>query len=156
MTSMWAVPDRQRACGGIPVYEDFTQMMKEVKPDVVIVTTVDVFHSDYIIQAMEMGRTSSPKALTITADRCRAILEAEQRTGKKGHCPFNYRYAPFATKVKELISSGAIGDVLVYTSVDAGPGGVRRPRHQLLPTVGTPVWPRAAACWSTSPPTTLT
>ena len=109
-------PGRSRTvserCGGIPVYEDFTQMMQEVKPDVVIVTTVDAFHSDYIIQSMEMGAdVITEKPMTITADRCRAILEAEQRTGRKVTVTFNYRYAPFATKIKELISSGAIGDV---------------------------------------------
>ena len=41
----------------LPTYktEDFAKMVKETKPDVVVVTTVDAFHHEYIIKAMELG-----------------------------------------------------------------------------------------------------
>jgi len=97
---------------GIPVYEDFDQMIREAKPDVVIVTTVDVFHSDYIIRAMDLGcDVITEKPMTTTADRINAIRAAEKRTGRKLTVTFNYRFEPYKTKIKELIKSGAIGDV---------------------------------------------
>lgn len=100
-----------RECG-IPVYRDFEQMISEAKPDVVLVTTVDAYHSDYIIRSLELGcDVITEKPMTIDAERCRAILDAEERSGHSVTVTFNYRYAPFQTKIKQLIADGVIGDV---------------------------------------------
>jgi predicted dehydrogenase len=42
----------------------------------------------------------------------RAILEAERRTGRRVDVAFNYRFAPTARAVKQLLRAGAIGDVV--------------------------------------------
>ncbi|MBR6747746.1 MAG: Gfo/Idh/MocA family oxidoreductase, partial [Clostridia bacterium] len=98
--------------GSFPVYDDFETMIREAKPDRVIVTTVDAFHSDYIIKSLEMGcDVITEKPMTIDATRCRAILEAEKRTGHKVTVTFNYRYAPYNTKIREIIARGEIGEV---------------------------------------------
>ncbi|MBO4733791.1 MAG: Gfo/Idh/MocA family oxidoreductase [Clostridia bacterium] len=106
---------RARAVGekfGIKVFDNFEEMINATKPDRVIVTTVDAFHSDYIIKSLEMGcDVVTEKPMTIDADRCNKILEAEKRTGKKVIVTFNYRYAPFMTQIKQLIKDGVIGDV---------------------------------------------
>ncbi|MBQ3133387.1 MAG: Gfo/Idh/MocA family oxidoreductase [Clostridia bacterium] len=95
-----------------PVFENFDEMVKVTKPDIVLVTTVDAYHSDYIIRAMELGcDVVTEKPMTIDPERINAILEAEKRTGKKVTVTFNYRYAPYKTKIKELIRDGVIGDV---------------------------------------------
>src|SRR5690554_3014330 len=41
----------------VPIYpiEDFDRMIEETKPDSVIVTTVDAFHHEYIIRALNKG-----------------------------------------------------------------------------------------------------
>ncbi len=97
---------------GIPVFENFEEMVKATKPDRVLVTTVDAFHSDYIIKSLEMGcDVVTEKPMTIDADRCNAILKAEKESGKKVIVTFNYRYSPFMTKIKELISNGTVGDI---------------------------------------------
>ncbi len=101
------------ACGGIPVYGDFDRMLEEAKPDAVIVTTVDRFHHEYIIKALEAGCDAiTEKPMTIDDEKCRAILEAEKRTGKKVIVTFNYRFAPYVTRVKELLRQGAVGKIL--------------------------------------------
>ena len=98
---------------GIPIFDDFDAMMKETKPDNVIVTTVDGFHHEYIIRALDYGCDAiSEKPLTTDAVKCNAILEAQKRTGKKVTVTFNARYGPYSAKVKELLMSGAIGDIL--------------------------------------------
>ncbi len=100
-----------RECG-IPVYSNFDGMLAKAKPDVVIVTTVDAYHSDYIIRSLEFGcDVITEKPMTIDATRCKAIIDAERRTGHKVTVTFNYRYAPFQTKIKQLITEGAVGDV---------------------------------------------
>lgn len=100
------------ACGGVPVFDDFDAMLRAVKPDAVIVTTVDAFHHEYIIKALEAGCDAiTEKPMTIDAAKVRMILECEKRTGRRVQVTFNYRFMPYMTKIKELLVGGAIGDV---------------------------------------------
>lgn len=97
-------------------FTDFTEMMKTVKPDTVIVTTVDSNHDRFIIKAMEMGAdVITEKPMTTDEKKCSAILAAEKRTGKKVTVAFNYRHGPHMMKIKELLAANRIGNV---TSVD--------------------------------------
>lgn len=97
---------------GIPAYQSFEAMLEETGPDMVIVTTVDAFHHEYIIKALESGcDVISEKPMTIDAEKCRAVLETERRTGRKVTVTFNYRYIPLMTKIKELICNGTVGDI---------------------------------------------
>ncbi|MBQ9097380.1 MAG: Gfo/Idh/MocA family oxidoreductase [Clostridia bacterium] len=97
----------------IPIFTDFEEMINTVKPDVVIVTTIDRWHHEYIIKAMEMGcDVISEKPLTIDAEKYKLIAEAKERTGRELTVTFNLRFAPFPYRVKELISEGVIGDIL--------------------------------------------
>ncbi|QYY36671.1 Gfo/Idh/MocA family oxidoreductase [Ruficoccus sp. ZRK36] len=102
------------SAGPFPTYkaEDFDKMIAEQKPDTVIVTTMDRTHHQYIIRAMELGcDVISEKPMTTDTEKCRAILDAVERTGKSLKVTFNYRYAPSRTKVKELIATGVIGKI---------------------------------------------
>lgn len=109
---------RRSAQNGAPVpagygAADFDRMLRERRPDVVIVTTSDATHHDYLIRAMEAGcDVITEKPMTTDAGKCRSILEARQRTGRRCRVTFNYRYSPPRTQVKELLMSGEIGDVL--------------------------------------------
>ena len=98
----------------VPTYkaEEFERMIEETKPDIVIVTSIDRTHHRYIIKAMEMGcDVISEKPMTMDADKCQAILDCIERTGKKLRVTFNYRYAPHNTKLRELIMNDTIGKV---------------------------------------------
>jgi Predicted dehydrogenases and related proteins len=98
----------------VPMYaaQDFDRMIREEKPDVVIVTTIDRTHDEYIIRALEAGCDAiTEKPMTTDEKKCRAILEAVERTGRRLRVTFNYRYSPGRSKVKELILSGTIGEV---------------------------------------------
>ncbi|GAA2758601.1 Gfo/Idh/MocA family oxidoreductase [Actinopolymorpha rutila] len=99
----------------IPTYrpDEFVSMLAEQRVDVVIVTSMDRTHDHYIVTAMENGcDVISEKPLTTDADKCQRILDTQARTGRKLTVSFNYRYAPRNSAVKEIIQSGAIGDVL--------------------------------------------
>lgn len=97
----------------VPAYTDFDQMLKDHQPDVVIVTTKDCAHEEYIVKALEFGcDVISEKPMTTTDEMCARILEAEKRTGHKVTVTFNCRFMPFYVKLKELVSSGVVGDVL--------------------------------------------
>ncbi len=106
---------REMASVEVPIYEakDFDRMVKETKPDVVIVTTKDATHSQYIIRAMELGcDVMTEKPMTTDEKKCQAILDTQHKTGRKIRVTFNYRYSPPRTQVKDLLMSGVIGDIL--------------------------------------------
>ncbi|MGE5351911.1 MAG: Gfo/Idh/MocA family oxidoreductase [Syntrophothermus sp.] len=99
----------------IPIFEakGFDRMIKETKPDIVIVTTVDGFHHEYIVRALELGKdVITEKPLTVDEEKCQQIIDAQRKTGRKVTVAFNYRYSPVRTQVKELLMDGVIGDVL--------------------------------------------
>ena len=94
----------------------FEKMMNENKPDVVIVTTVDATHDEYIVRGMELGANIiTEKPMTTDEKKAQRILDAEKRTGKNIRVTFNYRYSPHRAKMWELLRAGEIGEL---TSVD--------------------------------------
>jgi predicted dehydrogenase len=98
------------ACGGAPTFRDFDAMLREARPDTVVVTTVDRYHHEYIIRALEAGcQVITEKPMTVDAEKVRAILAAEQRAGRPILVTFNYRFNPYMTRAKELVQGGAIG-----------------------------------------------
>ena len=99
-----------------PTYTDFEKMMQETKPDVLIVTTVDCTHHEFIIRAMELGcDVLTEKPMSTDEKKIQAILDAEKKTGRKCRVTFNYRYSPHRAKIWELLQAGEIGEI---TSVD--------------------------------------
>jgi predicted dehydrogenase len=97
-------------------YSDFEKMMKETKPELLIVTTPDFIHHEFIIKGMEMGANIiTEKPMTTDEKKCQEIIDAEKRTGKKVIVTFNYRYSPHRAKIYEHLRKGSIGEL---TSVD--------------------------------------
>ena len=92
---------------------DFDKMVKETKPDCVIVTCPDAFHDDYIVRALDAGCDCiTEKPLTTTPEKAQRIVDACKRNNRHVRVLFNYRYSPPRTQVKDLLMSGAIGDVM--------------------------------------------
>lgn len=92
--------------------DSFEAMIRETRPDVVIVTTVDRTHDDYIVRALHAGcDVITEKPMTIDEQRALRILDAIEQTGREVRVAFNYRYAPHHSKVRELLRDGVIGEV---------------------------------------------
>ncbi len=99
-----------------PTFTDFEKMMKETKPDTLIVTTDDDTHDYFIKRGMELGANIiCEKPMAIDEKKIQTIIDAEKRTGKNCRVTFNYRYSPHRAKMWEILRSGEIGDL---TSVD--------------------------------------
>jgi predicted dehydrogenase len=99
----------------VPMYSDaqFDAMIREQKPDGVIVTSKDCFHDTYIIRAMELGcDVITEKPMTIDEKKCQRIVDTARKTGRKVRVTFNYRYSPPRTQVKDLLARGTIGRVI--------------------------------------------
>ena len=103
---------------GIATYDatEFDRMLAEQQPDGVIVTTPDDLHHEYIVRALKAGRdVMTEKPMTVDLGKLKQILEAQAASGRKVTVTFNYRYTPARTQLKDLLMSGAIGEI---TAVD--------------------------------------
>ena len=103
---------------GIATYTpaEFSRMIAEQAPETVIVTVPDYLHHEYIVAAMRQGcDVITEKPMTTDLRRLKAIIDAKRETGRKVTVTFNYRYTPARTQLKDLLVSGAIGDI---TAVD--------------------------------------
>lgn len=92
---------------------DFDKMIRDQKPDVVIITTTDSYHVDYICRAMELGcDVVSEKPIATEAVHCQRIIDTEKKTGKKVYVGFNVRYMNESMEMKRIISSGELGKII--------------------------------------------
>ncbi|WP_152364200.1 Gfo/Idh/MocA family oxidoreductase [Microlunatus speluncae] len=91
---------------------DFEKMLDEQRPDCVIVTSIDVTHSDYICAALDRGLdVITEKPMTTTAERIGKIVDSVEKSSGTLTVTFNYRYSPRNSMVRKLIADGEIGTV---------------------------------------------
>lgn len=99
-----------------PTFTNFDEMLDKTKPELLMVTTVDSTHHQFIIKAVAKGITViTEKPMVTEANQCQAVLDAERKYKNPIIVTFNYRYAPKHQKIKEIIQAGEIGEV---TSID--------------------------------------
>jgi predicted dehydrogenase len=92
--------------------DGLTDRLAAADIDTLLVTSIDRIHDEHIVDGLEAGcDVVTEKPMTIDAPRCRRILEAADRTGRRVTVAFNYRYNPLHEKVRELIAGGAVGEV---------------------------------------------
>ena len=89
----------------VPDLHELRRDARQGEADALMVTTVDAFHSEYIVNAMKRGiDVMTEKPMVIDETQCHAVLDAEkQPAGKRSSSRFNYRYAPKHQKIKELL-----------------------------------------------------
>jgi predicted dehydrogenase len=125
-----------------PTFTAFDDMCERVKPDAVIVTTVDAFHSGYIVKSLDRGiDVITEKPMVTDEAQCQAVLDAEKRNRRKIVVTFNARYPPEHQKIKEVLLGGEIGPVVAvdfnwYLDVRHGADYFRR-WHRLKSRGGT-------------------
>ncbi len=96
--------------------EDFAAMLDKEQVDVLIVTSVDATHDEYIVAALGAGRdVITEKPMTVDAARCTRILTAAREARERGAgsvaVTFNYRYNPVHERVRQLLAGGEIGEI---------------------------------------------
>ena len=81
--------------------------------DAVIITTPDDLHYGPCMKALEMGYDILlEKPIAPTEKECRDILKLQQKNGNIVAVCHVLRYAPYFINLKELMDSGALGDII--------------------------------------------
>lgn len=96
-----------------PLFTDFDEMITNTQPDLVIVTTKDSTHHEFIIKGLDAGiDVLSEKPMTTDEQKCQEIIDAERRSGRNLIIGFNYRWSPYNTKIKQLLAENSIGKLV--------------------------------------------
>jgi len=81
--------------------------------DAIIIATSDHLHYEPCIQALKLGYdVLLEKPIAPTEKECRDILQLTRQTGRIVAVCHVLRYAPYFVKLKELLRSGSIGEII--------------------------------------------
>jgi len=97
----------------IPCYTDVDEMFRQARPQVVVISTMDSTHADYVEKAFEYAVESiCEKPLCTSVDQCRRIRQVQQRhPDVRAWTAHNMRYLPYVLRIKELLDAGKIGRI---------------------------------------------
>ncbi len=96
----------------IHYYTTAGEMLADSAVDAVFIMVRDQYHEEIAVAALEAGKAVYlEKPMSITVEGCDRILETAFRTGSKLFVGHNMRYVASILKMKEIIDSGAIGEI---------------------------------------------
>lgn len=99
-------------------YATHTQMVEEHQLDAVIVCTPPVSHPDICCELVSHGvNVLCEKPLAITSTSARRMFEAAESNGVKLTMASKFRYAEDVVRAKSLVSSGILGDIILFENV---------------------------------------
>jgi len=101
-----------RIGGHVFTTTDYRKMLDRADIDAVAVTSPDYCHEEQAVAALEAGKhVFCEKPLAITTEGCDRILHAWKASGKHLMVGFNMRYMNIFRVMKEIVDSGAIGEI---------------------------------------------
>ena len=93
-------------------YTDYKKMLRELKPDMVIVALPNYLHAAVTIAALNAGaHVLCEKPMALNARQAEKMRDVARAKRKKLMINFSFRYTPQARALKEIVDSGALGDI---------------------------------------------
>lgn len=110
---------------GMALVNDARLLFERSDVDAIAVLSPDHCHEEHAVGALEAGKhVFCEKPLAITIDGCDHILAAQRRSGRRLMVGFNMRYMSIFRTMKEILDSGAIGELkAVWVRHFVGHGG---------------------------------
>ncbi len=108
-------------------YNSWEEILAQPKmADIAVICTLDDMHYEPAMKAIELGyNLLLEKPIAQTAQECVDIALAAEKKGVKVLVCHVLRYTPFFGKIKELVMSGAIGDIMSVIQVE-GVGNIHQ------------------------------
>ncbi|WYZ37511.1 hypothetical protein EsH8_II_001017 [Colletotrichum jinshuiense] len=99
------------------VYGSYAELVRDPNVDIIYVATPHSHHFQNAMLALDAGKNVlCEKALTVTAEQTRRLIETARAKNVFFMEAVWTRYFPLSIKIRELISSGAIGKVYRTTA----------------------------------------
>ncbi len=97
-------------------YDDADRLINDPEVDAVYVATPPAYHKEYALKAIKAGKpVYVEKPMALNYEECLEMIEASEKAGVPLFVAYYRRALDRFNKVKELISSGAIGEVRFVT-----------------------------------------
>jgi predicted dehydrogenase len=91
---------------------DYKELLAIDDIDAVFITSPDFLHEEQGVAALEAGKAVYlEKPMAITIEGCDKMLKTAKENGAKLFIGHNMRHFPVILKMKEIIDSGAIGEI---------------------------------------------
>ncbi len=101
------------------VFYDEDEFFKEKRADLCVISTQDQQHVGHAIKALALGYDLLlEKPISNKESECRKLLKAQKQYGGKIFVCHVLRYAPAFVKVKEILDTGVIGDIVMIDSIE--------------------------------------
>ena len=116
-------PDRQKLAASrhtCPIFSDCREFLAAgIDADIVAIATQDKDHKKYAMACMEAGYDILlEKPIATSPLECEAIYEASVKYGRKVIVCHVLRYTPFYSKLKEVVDSGVLGDIVTMNTTE--------------------------------------
>ena len=113
------------ACAALGIdtyYTDYRHALEDKKVDAVVIVTPTKFHMNIAVDAAKAGKhILCEKPMAMTVEECRKMNEASKKAGIVLQIGFMRRFDAGFVQAKEIVDSGAIGDVVMVRSNTRGP-----------------------------------
>lgn len=107
------IEEARKVSGIENVYTDWKQMLEQEELDIVVVASAVNFHREMVAAAYKKGvHVVCEKPMAIDTAEIKEMLKERDDAGKLGIINHEFRFLPARTKVKEIIDSGKLGEVL--------------------------------------------
>ena len=118
-----ADPDRKKLAESkhdCPVFSDYRDFLKAgIEADLVAVATQDKDHREHAIALMEAGYDLLlEKPIATSLEDCEAIYDTAVKCGRKVIVCHVLRYTPFYSKLKEVVDSGVLGEIVTMNTTE--------------------------------------
>lgn len=110
------------------VFNDYRELLDQLKPEVVIIATPDHWHALQTIAAVRAGaHVFVEKPTGHTVNESRAMVRAARETGRVVQVGLHRRIGPHHVSGMKFLRSGAVGQVGMVRIFAHGGGGPERP-----------------------------
>lgn len=95
-------------------YDSLDELVRDPQVDVVYVGSPNALHAEQAIRAAEAGKhVFCEKPMALALEECHSMIEACQKNGVKLGLGVMYRQHPAHIKARQLVASGALGQLIL-------------------------------------------
>lgn len=114
IVSMRGNVDAARDLSGVDnVYTDWKEMLQQESLDLVVVASAVLLHHEMVQGIFAKGiHVLCEKPMAFHYDETKSMIAARDDAGKNGFINHEFRYLPARSKVKEIMESGKLGNIV--------------------------------------------
>ncbi|WP_216827408.1 Gfo/Idh/MocA family protein [Alkalihalobacterium elongatum] len=108
-----SLEDVEKETGITAVYSNWKKMLEQESLDLLSIASAPYLHHEMAVEGLKRKlHIYCEKPMAFDARQSQEMLEAKSKAGLFGFINFEFRFLPARQKVKEILSSGQLGEIL--------------------------------------------